>query len=415
MGDAEKVSPQAAVPPQEAKKENFLPTLLVWCAIGIIVGAAAYFLLFAGAPSPTPTPIINNTITPTPQPVPTGPAEVSAIVISEPSCPECNSTSVLLDQIVAASSQLNLKVTSTKNLQSGSSDAQALITKYSITKLPALIMSKEANASSTFVTAWARLGSRAPDGSFIYQESYPPYFDLAKGQTVGLVSLVEIPASSCSNCFNVSLIVDSLAGSQVRMAFTNETVVSANSTQGLALVAKYNITRLPAFLLSPDAAAYAPVVQSWSQVGDVASDGWFIYRGVMPPYVDLTKKGAVVGLVTMIELTDPSCTACYNVSLHYASLKQQVGMEFASVTAYNISGPDGKKYIAKYNITEVPTVLLSPEAFLYPSVNASWQQIGTKEKDGWLVYRNISALGVVYRDLITGNVTGNRTISAATG
>lgn len=406
MGDAEKPSPEAAKAPQATKKEDFLMPLLVWIVIGLLLGGAAYVLLFSSAPPPVVKPPVNNTVVIPPSNT-TKLAKAAVTLISEPSCPECNSTSALLAQIISVGPQMNLTISGVTQLARGSPDADAFIAKYSITKLPALVMTKDAENSASFTSAWANVGTRGADGSFIYQETYPPYYDLATGKTVGIVGLTVIPASNCADCFNTSKLVESLAGSSVRMVFSGETVLDAGSADAKALMAKYNITRLPAMFLSPEAAAYPPVAQGWSQLGTIEPDGWYVYRSTMPPYADLLKNGSVVGRVSIIELTDPSCTACYDVNTQYTSLVQSLGMAFSNRTAYNITSTEGKKLIVKYNITEVPTILLSPDAFFYPAVNQSWSQIGTKEKDGWLVYRNLSNMGVVYKDLTTGNVTGS--------
>jgi len=406
MEGSEKPVSEVAKPPQETKKENVLMPLLIWVVIGILLGGVAYVAFFSGAPAPpVPQPQANTTVTPPSNA--TQIASATATIISEPGCPECNSTELLLAQIISSGPQMKLNITAVTPLSRGSPQADALISQYSIKKLPALVLSKGAADSAAFSSAWANVGGiKATDGSLVFQEPYPPYYDVTTGKTVGLVSLTVIPAPNCLDCFNTSKLVDSLSGSQVRMTFSSRVTLAANSTDGIALIKKYNITRLPAMFLSPDASAYPAVAGGWSQLGTIEPDGWFVYRSTMPPYVDLARNNTQVGLVSIIELTDPNCTACYDVGEHYQSLSASLGMVFTNRTRYNITSPQGMKLLVKYNITEVPTVLLSPQAFAYPAINQSYSQVGTLESDGWLVYRNLSALNVVYKDLTTGKVSG---------
>lgn len=388
--------------PTETKKEAALLPLVLWLAIGIVIGIGAYYLFLQPAPSTQPP--LNITapnIT-----VPLVP-NVTVTMINYSGCSSCNATQYLLADIKSVAPQFGLKIGEVSTIDSSSSKAQALISKYSIKKLPTMIVSKEANTSSQFVSGWAQFGSIESDGSFVYRDVYPPYYDLENKTIAGFVDVVEI-TTDCKKCYNASQFVDYLK-SYVAMYLSNHTSFDANSSEAKSLISKYSIKRLPAFLLSPGASVYSFMGASWGQYGTVESDGWNVYRGSIPPYVDLQNNSSVVGIVTMIELVDPNCTECYDVGLHYSGLVQSFGLTIDNRTKIYTNSSEGAQLISKYNITKVPTVIVSSDAALYPGFNSSWKQMGSIESDGWLVFRELDQLGVKYKNVspTSNNISAN--------
>ncbi|HLC48694.1 MAG TPA: hypothetical protein VJI13_06480 [Candidatus Norongarragalinales archaeon] len=74
-----------------------------------------------------------------------------------------------------------------------------------------------------------------------------------------------------------------------------------------------------------------------------------------------------------------------------------------------------KNITKTYNITKIPTVLVSPESKDYPAFMTVYKQIGGFEKDGWFVFRNFQVLeGAWYFDLVT-NTTSTLDPNAAAG
>jgi len=380
------------------EKETMLIPLALYVAIGIVLGFGVFFLFFQ---QPAATPPSSNVTVPAGNNTTAIVPNVTITMIADSSCPECNSTILLAEQIKTYASQFGFKVSKVTSIDASDSQAEQLISKYSITKLPAMIVSREANISSDFVSGWANIGSQESDGAFVYRSVYPPYVDLKKNRSVGFVELIDIKAD-CSKCYNLSSFSDYLAGENVAIVFTNRTSYEADSSEAKALISKYNITQVPCILLSPDAAVYPIINYSWSTYGSVESDGWYVYRAGYPPYVDLTKNNSIVGLISLVELVDPTCTNCYNVSIHYDGLTQSFGMVIGNRTTLYTNSTEGKSYLAKYNITKVPTIILSPDALLYPGLNDTWKNLGSIENDGWLVFRELDTLGLNYT-----NVTAN--------
>ena len=77
-------------------------------------------------------------------------------------------------------------------------------------------------------------------------------------------------------------------------------------------------------------------------------------------------------------------------------------MRLEKEEAYDISDAKGKELIAKYNITKVPTIILSEEIKAYPSSTAL-NQFFSAEKDGSYVFRKMDDVGT-YRDLALNQV-----------
>ncbi|MFH1521148.1 MAG: hypothetical protein ABID61_05875 [Candidatus Micrarchaeota archaeon] len=395
----------------EQTKDNYLITLGVWAVLGIIIGLGIYFV-FLTAPSPIVSNSNNTNVTPLPsQPVSTL-TPVTAYLITQANCNNCSASGYLLDSFISAESQFSFNVTK-KVLVSTSSEAQSLISKYKITKLPVMLVSSSAANSSQFESAWlGRLGTKESDGMYVYRSVYPPYYDSSLGKAVGYVNVYHIVPTSCTNCTNTTEFIQFLTSDQVLMLINSETVLSQNSSKAQELISKYNITKLPTVLLSPDATYYPIINTSWNTSGTFEKDGWLIYRNVLPPYLDLTTN-QTRGLINVVKLVDGTCSSCYNVTSYLESLATNFYLQFANTTTYDINSTNGKLLVAKYNITAVPTFLFSEETKLYANLGSLWTESGnTIESDGWFVFRTLDNLGSTYKNLTTGNITVGTTVSS---
>ena len=74
-----------------------------------------------------------------------------------------------------------------------------------------------------------------------------------------------------------------------------------------------------------------------------------------------------------------------------------------NTTTYDINSTEGSALIKKYNITEIPTILYSPETSVYPHFAEAWiNQSNTVESDGWFVFRAVDKVGEVYQNVSAG-------------
>jgi hypothetical protein len=224
-------------------------------------------------------------------------------------------------------------------------------------------------------------------------------FNITTGRATSPPVTVTVILSGCDECWKVD---DFLANMKKDNVMIEQTLfLEPNSSEALQLIAKYNITKLPTVIFSSKLADYANVVPRWMVIGSKEQDGSFVLRIPNTPYVEMP-SGRVRGVIEMIELVDATCTGCHDTSLQKTAMEQQFGAIFGKVTRYDVSSPEGRQLIAKYNITAVPTVLLSPEAEVNGMLTSVWIQLGTFESDGWMVFRNLQTIsGATWKDLTT--------------
>ncbi len=328
------------------------------------------------------------------------PAELDIVAISASAGPASPGSSQFVSELKALG---NVKMLSEKSV-SYPADALAgeLVQKYGIKTLPAVVVTGELEKLGSFLGGLGWTGGTA---WFVYEASSPPYFDMASGKTIGLVKVIIITVPSCADCFNPGLLEDALKNAST--SISESRTYPYSEPGGAALLANYNITKVPAIILSKDFGEYGALASDWGRLGSVEPDGSYVLRKIQPPYLDLTAK-RVVGRVKLIELVDEKCTECYDVSLH-RSITPRFGIaNFTSIDRHDINSTLGAELASKYNIIKVPTILLSPEASKYESLGAVWPQVGSVEKDGWYVFRATEGMGT-YLDRSSGKVVVPKT------
>jgi hypothetical protein len=202
---------------------------------------------------------------------------VEGIAIMPANCPECPDTGGVFTYL---SDEAGVVFSSTTLLNETDAEARALIAKYGITKVPALLLSDDAEAYPPIVEYLLPLGEMK-DGWFVLRNVTPPYVDLeANGTVRGLVESILLVNSSCTDCYNVSEMSAYIA-SGTGFALVSNRTYDVNSTEARAVLKRYNITAIPTVLYSPEASAYAGFTELWEERGNtVESDGWFVFRGL---------------------------------------------------------------------------------------------------------------------------------------
>jgi thiol-disulfide isomerase/thioredoxin len=343
------------------KKEfSNINTYLV-IALVIVVGIGLYFTLSVPGPKEAPKPI--------------PPREVTVTVLN--GCEECFDVSSATDFL---KQQKNLNITSIKEL--GLEDAKAEASKYGISKLPAVLITGD--IANLTVQNFA-----AKEGALVFDQSPPPYYDVATGNVKGRVTVTILSDKTCEDCFSMDQVIGQLKQNGINLA--SETKVDSKSTEGKQLISKYKIERVPTLIFSKDALEYDVVKQVWSQVGSEESDGTLVLRLVSPPYINVS-TGKTEGMVDLTIITDNSCSYCFNASVLKDLFAQSFGMAFKKTKNVDISSTEGKSLAKKYGIELVPTVVLSKDAGAYPNIAQAWAQVGTVEKDGTFVFKNVGLL-----------------------
>ena len=370
------------------KLNNFNTYLII--ALVIVVAVGLYFTLSV--------PITKKEA---PKPVP---ARELQLTILGSDCEDCFDIKAAVDFI---KQQPNVNVTESKEMTM--EESEDMVSKYNVTRLPALlIMGDLANLTIP--------NFNLKEDALVFDQVPPPYYDVEAKRIKGKVTVVRLEDSSCTECFNISLIVDQLKGAGIKIV--SEQTVDAKDTEGKGLIEKYSIEKIPTIIFNKEALEYDVVKQVWEQVGTEESDGKLVLRFVNPPYINAS-TGKTEGLVTMSLLYDETCTECFNVSVYKEVFTQSFNMHVEKEEMLDLTSTKGKFLIKKYNITAVPTVVLSKDAGMYPNLAQAWTQVGTEEKDGSFTFRNVGLLkayfdqqgqGFAYKDLSTGTVmTGAET------
>lgn len=310
------------------------------------------------------------------------PANIQLIEIVEPTCSDCDISS-LKTQIESSS---NVKVTDAKTLQFSSSEAKQLISQYSIKRIPVLIISGEMDKSNV-VSLWDQLNGRKVDDKIIV-ESTPPYIDAQTNSMVGRVSVTRLIDSSCSYCLSTDNVVNSIK--QFGVKITEDKTFEYTSDEAKILISKYGVKEVPVLIISKDIVEYESIMQVWSQLDVVEKDGFYVLHS-NPPYRNLS-SGKIEGLVSLVMLTDNSCSDCYDVTVH-KQIVQGLGVKIVNESTYDINSTKGREFLSKYNITNVPTILVSPDTWVYADFTVIWKTVGTVESDGWYVFRKTEQMG----------------------
>lgn len=292
-------------------------------------------------------------------------------------CDDCFNISTAVDFL---KQQKNLNITSVKELNF--EDAKAGAGTYNISKLPAVVITGE-TANVTIQNF------EAHGDALVFSQALPPYYDVALSSVKGKVTVILLEEKSCTNCFNMSQVIDQLKQAGIKLS--SETKIDSKSNEGKQLISQYKIERLPTIIFNNDALIYDVVKQVWSQVGSEESDGNLVLRLVSPPYINVS-TGKTDGLVDLTILVDSTCKECFNASVLKDLFAQSFNMVFAKTETVDVSTANGKTLAKKYNLELMPTVILSKTAITYPNIGQAWGQVGTIEQDGSFVFRNVPLL-----------------------
>lgn len=312
------------------------------------------------------------------------PAKLELTVINA-DCDNCFDINTIVSTIKAE----NVNITNEQTLSAD--NAQELIAQYNIKKLPTVIVKGELNKTNLKSTL------TATNDALIFTNQTPPYFDTESNKVKGLVVATIINPENCENCTSVEVIVDSLKQSNI--AITR--VITLNESQAQDLIETYNILKLPSLILSSDALEYNIIKENWPAVGTEESDGNLILRNINPPYKNLA-TGKIDGLVTLTFVNDSLCTDCYDVTSH-KTIINNYGVVIVNERTVDVNTPAGQALVQSYNITLVPTIVLSSDVKLYTGFASVLLQVGEEAENGDLVFTAVQLMGK-HKNLETGEI-----------
>lgn len=318
--------------------------------------------------------------------------EMKVTFISAPDCDDCTDISSVADAI----KQLpNIRVTEQQTLEF--ENAKELVEKYGIKRLPSVVL------TGSIADLELPIFERVADALVLLQTP-PPFYDVENEKIAGLVKITIIKDDTCAECHDLVGVIPQF--SQVGVEITGQEVIDASEEKAKELIERYKITKIPTMIMNKEAQEYEILSPLWNEVGSVEEDEVLVLREAIPPFKDL-ETGKVRGLVKVTYLVDETCEACYNASIHKLVLQQNFALDVSEESTVDISSNRGKKIVQDYEIVLVPTVVVSSEAEVYRAFVKSWPELGTEEKDGNYVFRDIDKLGVVYKNLETGELVNN--------
>ena len=214
--------------------------------------------------------------------------KVSVTYINDQTCEKCTDLSSFIQQL----KQLGVAIVDEKAIDI--KDAAALISRYRLDKVPALIFSKDLSAYEDLTQNWQVGGTVESDGRYILRTINPPYFDLNSDKVVGLIDIVYLLDEKCEDCYDVEVhkqILTSPGGFD--LSFNSEKKIDISDDEGKELVEKYNIEKVPTVILSNDVSVY-PFVESLQRFFTIGWDGSYIFTNFQAMgnivYNDLTKQ-----------------------------------------------------------------------------------------------------------------------------
>ena len=84
----------------------------------------------------------------------------------------------------------------------------------------------------------------------------------------------------------------------------------------------------------------------------------------------------------------------------------------ANEETFDIKDIKGRQVRVKYDIKNVPTVIITGDLDAYETLKAAWDQVGTIEDDGAYVFRELDVLQVPYKDLTSGEIVNQEDIDS---
>lgn len=212
------------------------------------------------------------------------------------------------------------------------------------------------------------------------------------------LKLTKITLADCDFCFDIENAIDGLKNQNINV--TKEDSFSSNSIEGKELITKYGIKRLPTILVSGEINKSEQLASYFEEKGEI-NDNTFIYTSLTPPYFNMQSE-KLEGIVSVIHILDLSCEKCVDLLPISAALQEQgVFIQDERLIEYN--SKEGQDLIKKFEIKEIPAILISKEIDYYADVKDALAKSGAKEKEGFYAIHSTTP---PYLDLSQNRIVG---------
>jgi hypothetical protein len=307
------------------------------------------------------------------------------IEITADNCKDCFDVQNFADSLIND----NINVKSRESFEYNSEKGKELINKYNLKQIPALIItSNKLNEIEGLNEIFLINGKNA-----IFDKAVP-YIDLNSGNVKGLVTLKEVYDSSCKDCASMSQIKDQFE--KIGIKVENYETIDSSSIEGQKLIKENDLTFLPNLLVTKDITEYWWAFDQIKTSFD-EKNNYYALNFKSFPYREISTN-QIKGIVDINYISDKTCEDCFNVT-QLKGIFQNLGIFIGNEEYFDISTTEGKNLLSEYNITAVPTVILSKEIQDYNAIKEVLKQAGSFEKDEVFVFRKLDALNAKYKKL----------------
>ena len=217
------------------------------------------------------------------------------------------------------------------------------------------------------------------------------YFDLINANTPASITITLLE-SGCAECEILGDLIDVIKSEDLKVKV--EIKETLGSIKSRSYVNKFGIERLPAVVVEGE---IDKLPAELLEIFDNRENA-LVFETPIGLYFDV-KTESVRGRVNIIYLSDATCTDCYDVKVHNAALGN-LGIYLDNAVSYDISDAEGGELVERYNITKVPTIILSGDTSSYVGFDQIWAAVGTVETDGAYVFREMDQItGAVFSEL----------------
>ncbi|PJC36830.1 hypothetical protein CO046_03720 [Candidatus Peregrinibacteria bacterium CG_4_9_14_0_2_um_filter_53_11] len=223
--------------------------------------------------------------------------------------------------------------------------------------------------------------------------------EIIKPQTASITIISE---KSCEECRTMEALERNITAQNVEI--TDRKELSADQDEAKDFLEEYEITKLPALIFTADTRINNSLQKAFEKNSTVISDKVILWEQRFPPFYDLASK-ETQGQIDVIYLSDKSCEECYDPAEIFAGVFKNFGISVNDGEIVDLTDPEGTELVKKYDIKDVPTVILSEDTALYGEFASVWAGVGSVEEDGKYVFRKMESIKQTSRNLETGEIT----------
>ncbi len=196
---------------------------------------------------------------------------VNSVIVNTPACTQCTD----LTQFTTALKQNGVILANEKVIDSTTQEGKTYIAKYGAKTTPFLVLSEGFGAYDTLAAEWSNVGSMVGN-EYLMDIKLPPYYDLEGEKVRGLVSMTLIADKVCTDCSDLSVYKNIFE--QTGIKIDQYSALDISDTGASDLAKKYNVNKLPTFILTGDIEAYGPEFIKSIQTGGTIDLGAFVFR-----------------------------------------------------------------------------------------------------------------------------------------